>query len=234
MDALNTSDAVFYHGLDLEGRIVDALQALRKGGKTVVAVTQGMPKNLLREPAEFEGKYDPHVWFDVALWKIAAELVNQALAQMDPGSANVYRQNTEAYLRELDALDSEIRQQIKQIPESERVLVTNHETFGYFGQRYGFEVRGVQGASTASEVSVRDVQELTVFVCERKVKALFVETSAAAASIDAVRAAARDAGCEVTIGGELFAESLGEAGTPEATYLGMMRHNINAIVAGLK
>ncbi len=234
VDAFNSADIIFYNGLELEGRMTDLFVKVARNGKPTIAVTEDVPEDLLREPIEFEGKYDPHIWFDVSLWMNAVKTVNAALSRLDPTSKDVYQRNSEAYLKQLEELDAYIKAQAATVPESARVLITAHDAFGYFGRAYGFEVRGLQGTSTAVEAGARDVRDLARFICERRIKAIFVESSVPRETIEAVQAAARAAGCEVGIGAELFSDAMGNEGTPEGTYIGMMRHNIAAIVNGLR
>ncbi|MGQ9815631.1 MAG: metal ABC transporter solute-binding protein, Zn/Mn family, partial [Candidatus Roseilinea sp.] len=184
--------------------------------------------------ADHPGKYDPHVWFDVTLWQEAARKVGKELAALDPGSQEIYERNTQAYLGQLRALDAYVRQQIARIPEPSRVLITAHDAFGYFGRQYGVEVRGLQGISTAAEAGLADVQALARFIVERQIKAIFIESSVPREAIEAVQAAVRARGWEVSIGGELFSDAMGADGTPEGTYIGMVRHNVDTIVHALK
>ncbi len=231
---LEGADIIFYGGLELEGRMTDTLVKLARGGKPAVAVSEGVPEDRLQEPEEFEGKYDPHVWFDVTLWQFAVKTINQELAKLDPRSKDVYQRNTEAYLKQLDELHQYVKAQIGTIPEPSRVLITAHDAFGYFGKQYGMDVRGLQGTSTATEASASDVQGLSQFIADRKIKAIFVESSVPRATIEAVQAAVRSKGWNVAIGGELFSDAMGNEGTPEGTYIGMVRHNVDTIVKALK
>jgi manganese/zinc/iron transport system substrate-binding protein len=231
---LEDADIVFYGGLELEGRMTDTLVKLSSQGKRTVPVTEGIPQNLLREPPEFEGKYDPHVWFDVTLWQYAVKSVNTELAKLDPGSKDLYQKNTDAYLKQLDELHAYVKAQIETIPQGSRVLITAHDAFGYFGQQYGMEVRGLQGTSTATEASAADVQGLAQFIADRKIKAIFVESSVPKATVEAVQAAVKSKGWDVAIGGQLFSDAMGNEGTPEGTYIGMVRHNVDTIVPALR
>jgi manganese/zinc/iron transport system substrate-binding protein len=230
---LEQADAIFYNGLELEGRMTDIFVKLAAMRPTV-AVADDVPADRLREPPEFHGKYDPHIWFDVTLWKYAAQRVEQELSRMDPSSAELYRRNYEAYDRQLDELHAYIQQQIATIPAPSRVLITAHDAFGYFGAQYGMEVRGLQGTSTATEAGAADVQALADFIAERGIKAIFVESSVNSATIEAVQAAVQAKGHDVAIGGQLFSDAMGQAGTSEGTYLGMVRHNVDTIVEALK
>jgi manganese/zinc/iron transport system substrate-binding protein len=231
---LEEADIIFYGGLELEGRMTDTLVKLSRQGKPAIPVTDGIPQDRLREPPEFEGKYDPHVWFDVTLWQFAVKTVADGLAKVDPGSKALYERNAAAYSKQLDELHAYTKAQIATIPQGSRVLITAHDAFGYFGAQYGLEVRGLQGTSTATEASAADVQELAAFIADRKIKAIFVESSVPRATIEAVQAAVRSRGWNVAIGGELFADAMGDEGTPEGTYIGMVRHNVDTIVAALR
>jgi manganese/zinc/iron transport system substrate-binding protein len=218
--------------LHLEAKLAEMLERLGER-VTTVAVTDGIDRNVLLKPAEFEGQYDPHVWFDVTLWMKAVERVRDTLIDMDPGSADLYRANAAAYLAQLEDLDGYIRAQAARVPEDQRVLVTAHDAFNYFGRAYGFEVRGLQGISTAAEAGASDVRGLADFLAQRKIRALFIESSVPVRNIEAVQAAVRSRGWDIGIGGELFSDAMGSAGTAEGTYIGMVRHNIDTIVKAL-
>ena len=226
------ADLIFYNGLHLEGKMAGVLERMQDQIKTV-AVTQDIDKTILLAPPEFEGAYDPHVWFNVTLWMKAVERVRDTLIEVDKGSAKLYRANTKAYLAKLGELHNYVIQQAEQIPPDQRVLVTAHDAFNYFGRAYGFEVRGLQGISTAAEAGTADVQALVQFIVERRIPAMFVETSVPRQSIEAVQAAVKAKGFSVEIGGQLFSDAMGASGTPEGTYIGMVRHNIDTIVASL-
>ncbi|HYO29856.1 MAG TPA: zinc ABC transporter substrate-binding protein [Thermomicrobiales bacterium] len=230
---LEEADIIFYGGLELEGRMTDTFVRVARTGKPTIPVAEGIPEDLLREPAEFQGKYDPHIWFDVTLWMLAAQTVNTQLAALEPSSAAAFQANTDAYLGELEGLHAYVQEQTARIPEGQRVLITAHDAFGYFGDRYGLEVRGLQGISTAAEVSANDIQALADFIAERRIPAVFVESSVPPATIEALQGAVRSRGFEVAIGGQLFSDAMGETGTPEGTYLGMVRHNVDTIVGAL-
>ncbi|GIW11725.1 MAG: manganese transporter [Dehalococcoidia bacterium] len=231
---LEAADLIVYNGLELEGRMTDTFAKLARAGRPTFAVTEEIPEERLRAPPEFEGKYDPHVWFDVSLWRIAARTVARHLSQLDPSSAARYQANLSAYDQQLEALDRYLAEQAALIPPRARVLVTAHDAFGYFGARYGFAVRGLQGVSTATEASAADVRELAAFLCSRGIKAVFIESSIPPAAIEAVQRAAQANGCSVGLGGELYSDALGPEGSPAGTYLGMLRHNIDTIVRALR
>ena len=230
---LERSDVIFYGGLHLEAKMADVLERIRERRATR-AVTDPIPRSRLLTPAQFQGQYDPHVWFDVRLWRHAVEQIRDTLSELDPGSARLYRANADAYLAELLELDEYVRGQARLVPESRRVIITAHDAFNYFGRAYGFEVRGLQGISTAAEAGAGDVQGLARFIAERRIPAIFVESSVSPRTIQAVREAVRARGFEVEIGGSLYSDAMGDAGTPAGTYVGMVRHNVDTIVKGLR
>ena len=229
---LADADLIFYNGLHLEGKMAGVLERMQDQIKTVV-VTQNIDRDILLAPPEFEGAYDPHVWFDVTLWMKAVERVRDTLIEVDKGSAALYRSNTKDYLAKLEELHNYVMQQAERVSPDQRVLVTAHDAFNYFGRAYGFEVRGLQGISTAAEAGTADVQALVQFIVERRIPAMFVETSVPRRSIEAVQAAVKAKGFSVEIGGQLFSDAMGASGTPEGTYIGMVRHNIDTIVSSL-
>jgi manganese/zinc/iron transport system substrate-binding protein len=230
---LAKADAVFYQGLNLEGRMATLLERLAGRGRKVYAVSASVPRDRLLAPQEFAGHYDPHIWFDAALWATTVPAVVAGLSEADPDGAALYRANGEALVASLLDLDAWCRDRAAELPEDRRILVTSHDAFNYFGRAYGFRVIGLQGVSTVGETSLADMTSLVDFVRERQVPAIFVETSVNPAGISRV---ARDAG--VRIGGELFSDALGEPGEMSAghdtgTYDGMMRHNMTTIASGL-
>ena len=229
---LEAADLILFNGLHLEAKLADVLERIGTQRRTQ-AVTDLVPRERLLRPAAFAGNYDPHVWFDVQIWMDAVRQVRDTLASADRGHAALYRRNAAAYLAELERLDSYVREQARRVPRERRVLVTAHDAFNYFGLAYGFEVRGLQGISTATEAGASDVSRLAEFIAERRIPAIFVETSVSPRTIEAVRAAVRSRGFDVEIGGRLFSDAMGDPGTPEGTYPGMVRHNVDAIVGGL-
>lgn len=237
---LEKADVVLYSGLHLEGKFQATLEAMAGRGGNVVAVSDGVPGDLLLAPQEdFEGTKDPHFWGDPALWSLAVETVVEALSKADPEGRAGYEERGRVYQAELAELDRWAREKVAQVPEGQRVLVTSHDAFFYFGRAYGFRVRGLQGVSTAAEAGVRDRAELVKFLRESGVRTVFSETSIHAKGIAAVAA---EAGVRVS-DDALFSDALGEPGdvvvingipSDRGTYLGMMRHNIHSVVEGLK
>jgi manganese/zinc/iron transport system substrate-binding protein len=226
------ADVIFYNGLHLEAAMADVLAEMGRRGRTV-AVAESVPQSRRLSPPEFAGAYDPHVWFDVSLWLHAVDTITTTLVDVDPANAAAYRRNAAAYRSELEALHAWIAERVATLPAERRVLVTAHDAFNYFGRAYGFEVRGLQGINTAAEAGTADVQQLAAFIAERRIPAIFVETSVPRRTIEAVQAAVRSRGFDAVIGDMLFSDAMGSPGTPEGTYVGMVRHNVNTIVDAL-
>lgn len=227
------ADLVLYNGLHLEAAMGEVLEEMGRRRPTV-AVTDSIPRSALTAPPEYAGNYDPHVWFDVRLWMRATGAITRALAAADTTNAADYRLRGDSLLTEMAALDAWIRDEVAALPAERRVLVTAHDAFGYFGRAYGFEVRGLQGISTAAEAGTGDVQQLADEIARRRIRSVFVETSIPRRTIEAVQAAVRSRGFEVGIGRPLHSDALGSPGTPAGTYIGMVRHNVESIVDGLR
>ncbi len=199
-----------------------------------VQVTETIPDDLLRDPPEFQGQHDPHVWFDVSLWMKAAERIRDALAESDAANKADYEKNAADYLIKLKELDGYVRERIASIPADQRVLVTAHDAFGYFGRAYGIEVMGLQGISTAAEYGAQDLSRLVEVLVQRKIKAVFVESSISPKSIEALVRGVEGKGGTIKIGGQLYSDAMGADGTPDGTYIGMVRHNADTIAEALK
>jgi manganese/zinc/iron transport system substrate-binding protein len=227
---MSRADVILYNGLGLEGRMGEVLRRL---GDQAYAVAEAVPVAQRLRSEDFEGQYDPHAWMDAGRWAEAARALAEHLATRDPDHAEGYRARAEAYAERLDGLAAYVRQRVEAIPEGQRVLVTAHDAFGYFGEAYGMEVRGLQGLSTATEAGTADVQDLAAFVAERRIPALFVETSVSPRAIEAVRQAVRARGLDVQIGGDLYSDALGGPGSGAETYEGMLRHNADTIAEAL-
>lgn len=228
---LEDAEIILYGGLHLEGKMTEIFEKMGKK-KTVVPVTRDIPEEQLRLVAD--GTHDPHVWFDVKLWMRATETIRDTLIESDPANTADYQSRADAYLAKLEELDKYAKEQIATIPKQGRVMVTAHDAFGYMGDAYDIEVVGLQGISTSAEYGSKDVTELRDMLVERSIKAVFVESSVPKKSIEAVIEGAKKKGHEVVIGGELFSDAMGKAGTTEGTYIGMVRHNVDTIVGALK
>lgn len=229
---LQNADVIFYNGLFLEAQMDDILEQISEY-KTVVPVAESIPADRLLASPIYPDEHDPHVWFDVQLWQYAVGAVRDTLMAADPDNAATFEANATAYLAELDSLDAYVRSQAERLSAEERVLITAHDAFNYFGRAYGFEVMGLQGISTQSEASTSDVQELASIIVERQVPAVFIESSVPVRTVEALQEAVRAQGHEVAIGGQLFSDAMGDPSKAEGTYLGMVRHNIDTIVGAL-
>jgi manganese/zinc/iron transport system substrate-binding protein len=229
---LGSADLILYNGLHLEAAMGDVLR--RMDGRTRTrAVTDAIPRERLLTPPEWEGQYDPHVWSDVSLWMYAVEAVADALAEADPEGEPLFRENAAVLREELEELDTWVREQVARVPGEMRVLVTAHDAFNYFGTAYGFRVEGLQGLSTVTEAGTGDVQRVARLVAEKRIPAIFIESSIPRRNVEAVQAAVRSRGFEVEVGGMLFSDAMGDPGTEEGTYPGMVRHNVSTIVEAL-
>lgn len=233
VDLLQRADVIFYNGLFLEAQMADVLRQLGERKPSIAAAEAIDPQQLLPW-ANYADEYDPHVWFDVTLWQQVVGAVRDALVQTDPENADRYRANAAAYLQELDELHAYVQRRAAEVPAAQRVLVTAHDAFHYFGRAYGFEVRGLQGISTAAEAGAADVRDLADFIAARQLPAIFIETSVPVRTIEALQAAVTARGFQVEIGGSLYSDALGDAESDGATYIGMVRHNIDTIVDALK
>ncbi|MBN1874311.1 MAG: zinc ABC transporter substrate-binding protein [Anaerolineae bacterium] len=229
---MSNADIIFYNGLHLEAQMGEVFEQMGRQIKTV-PVSENIDQSLLLASEDYEDAPDPHIWFNVEFWMQAVEVVRDTLSEMDPDSKKLYETNANAYLKQLEELHDYVQAQVQRVPKEQRVLITAHDAFRYFGVAYGFEVRGLQGISTESEAGTGDVQTLVGFIVERKINAIFVESSVPQRNIEAVQAAAEDKGQTVNIGGELFSDAMGDPGTEEGTYIGMVRHNIDTIVSAL-
>lgn len=232
VNKLQDADIVFYNGLFLEAQMEDILEQIAER-KPSVPVSQNISRDILLASPLYADEYDPHIWFEVPLWMEAAKTVRDTLIEVDPDNADAYIANAETYLAELEALHAYVQEQANRVPESKRVLITAHDAFSYFGRTYGFEVLGLQGISTASEASTADVQRLTEFIVANEIPAIFIESSVPVRNVEAVQAAVANQGFTVEIGGELFSDAMGNWGTEEGTYVGMVKHNIDTIVGAL-
>lgn len=230
---LTEADIVIYNGLHLEGKMGEVLEKLSRT-KPVLAVAASLPDSILLEVEGFEGIIDPHIWFDVKLWREAVKTIHSYLIEMDSANQAYYDSAAHAYMIQLDSLHQAVTEQLLTIPEEQRVLITAHDAFGYFGRAYHIQVRGLQGISTVAEFGLRDVTELVDFIIARKIKAIFVESSISPKSIEAVQEGCRKKNWEVRIGGALYSDAMGEAGTPAGTYIGMVHANVKTIVEALK
>lgn len=234
VDKMSNADMVVYNGLHLEGKMGDVFESIENEDIQIFAVTENIDESNLLDNDETPGYYDPHIWFDVGLWKEAAIRIAEGLKEMDVENAEEYDNNLANYLEKLDQLDAYIRERIEELPEDKRVLITAHDAFQYFGNAYGLEVRGLQGISTDAEAGTSNIRILADFIVDREINAIFVESSVPTKNIEALQEAVNSRGFDVEIGGELYSDSTGSAGTDSETYIGTFESNIDTIVDALK
>lgn len=227
---LQDADMIFYNGLYLESKFEEILEKLAKK-KTVVSVGESLPEESKIKLGE---EYDPHIWFDVENWIHVVEKITQVMKEKDEKNAATYQKNGEVYREELKKLHESNKTAFQSIPEDQRILITSHDAFSYLAKAYDIEVRGLQGISTSAEFGLKDVQELAQFITDKKIKSVFVESSVSAKGMEAVIQGCKKRGHNVINGGELLADAMGKVGTPEGTYIGMVKHNVNKIIKGLK
>lgn len=231
---MQKADVVVYNGLHLEGKMGEIFESLSGQGQAVICIEEGLEESKLLAWETDSSVHDPHIWFDVSLWESAAKTVADGLSKADSDGKSDYNSNLDAYLKELEETDTYIRSRAAELPEEQRVLVTAHDAFQYFGKAYGFEVRGLQGISTDAEAGTADVSDLANFIVERQIKAIFVESSVPPKTIEALQAAVKAKGFDVAIGGELYSDSLGDADSGAGTYTLTVKANIDTIVDALK
>ena len=230
--AMTRADLVFWHGLYLEAQMEDFFVDLSRK-RQVVAVADALPKDVLLSHDDYADKYDPHVWMDPDLWTLIVDVITDALTAAKPNAADTFQQNAAAYKIELARLATYAKDSLAQVPSTSRVLVTAHDAFGYFGRAYGFEVLGIQGISTESEAGLARIRDLVTLLIERDIGAVFVESSVSDRNVRALIEGAAAQGHDVQIGGELFSDAMGQSGTYEGTYLGMIDHNVTTIARAL-
>lgn len=229
---LTAADVIVYNGLHLEGKMGELFENLKKR-KHIIVAADGLSKEDLINNTDFQGAYDPHIWFDVKLWSKAVSYIGSQLSDIKDTTNENMKTNTTHYVAKLTRLDKQVKTLIAQIDSSKRVLVTAHDAFSYFGRAYHMEVKGLQGISTASEYGLKDVSNLVEFITNRKIKAVFVESSVSDRSLNAVVEGCRSKGHQLVIGGTLYSDAMGKKGTAKGTYIGMVEHNVNLIIAGL-
>lgn len=230
--AMTRADLVLWHGLYLEAQMEDFFHDLERK-RSVIAVAEGVDKSMLRAHDDYVDKYDPHVWMTPALWREVVVEVQRALTEARPEAAEVFAANAQAHLADIDRLTTYAEETLSSVPDHNKVLVTAHDAFGYFGESFGFEVLGIQGISTQSEAGLNRIGELVDLLVDRRITAVFVESSVSDRSIRALIEGAAAKGHEVKVGGELFSDAMGEDGTYEGTYIGMLDHNITVIAGAL-
>jgi manganese/zinc/iron transport system substrate-binding protein len=230
--AAANADLVLWHGLFLEAQMEDFFAELGET-RRVDAVAEALPRNLLIAHDDYEDRFDPHVWMNPNLWSRVVLEIRDALIDARPDAEAAFRANADAHLGELSELAQYTAGVLSTVPAESRVLVTAHDAFNYFGSAYGFEVAGIQGISTESEAGLQRISDLVDLLVERDIGAVFVESSVSDRNVRALIEGAAARGHDVVIGGELFSDAMGEQGTYEGTYIGMIDHNATTIAGAL-
>lgn len=230
--AMANADLVLWHGLYLEAQMESFMETLERKGD-VVAVAEELPRDLLLAHDDYENRYDPHVWMDPDLWAKVVVRVRDALIAAKPEGEAAFSANAEQHLKDIGQLSAYARRVLASVPEDSRMLVTAHDAFNYFGRAYDFDVLGIQGISTQSEAGLNRISELVDILVDREVAAVFVESSVSDRNIRALVEGAAAKGGEVSVGGQLFSDAMGQNGTYEGTYLGMIDHNVTTIARAL-
>jgi manganese/zinc/iron transport system substrate-binding protein len=229
---LVNADIIFYNGLHLEGKLVEVFEKMKN--KKTIAISDALDENTLIGSEYFASNYDPHIWFNVDYWMQVTNYVVKVLSEAIPEQKAAFQTNGANYIKQLETLKINLKATIETLPKEKRILVTAHDAFNYFGKSFGFEVVGLQGLSTATEAGVQDVQKLAAFIIDKKVKSIFIESSVPRRTIEALQAAVMSKNHDVSIGGTLYSDALGNPGTIEGTYIGMFTYNVNTIVNALK
>ena len=232
MKSMMNADAIVYNGIHFEANLIDAITEIGKTG-FVISLGEIVPEQRLRKTTEFGTDYDPHFWHDVNLFAMAIELAGQEFSTKFPNSKNYIDSATVSYTKSLYSIESYVRSEMAKIPDSLRVLITAHDAFGYYGKAFDIEVKGVQGISTASDISIRGITELTDFIVSRNIPSIFVENSVSEKNINSVVEGCKSKGLTLKIGGPLFSDGLGDAQSGAETYINMIKKNTNTIVGGL-
>jgi manganese/zinc/iron transport system substrate-binding protein len=230
---LMEADVVFYNGIHLEGKMADLFEESAKK-KHVFAIADGLLPEDIRKEIQTNTP-DPHIWFDVQLWIKCLGFVNAKLIEIDPDNSSIYETNKKNYSATLNELHQYVKQQADKVPKEQRVLITAHDAFGYFGNAYGFQVRGVQGINTVAEANSGEIGSLATFMVKNKVRAFFVESSVPRKNLEKLKevAALLDPNFMLSSGGELYSDALGSKNSAAGTYEGMVKHNIETIVKAL-
>lgn len=229
---LESASIIVFNGLHLEGKMADILEQLVHSGKKVINMSTPLNKSDLRE-TEYSGIFDPHVWFDVSLWKKSISYLAEELSKEFPELKNVINKRLEEYITKLDSLDVWVMEKINSIPLSKRILVTAHDAFGYFGKRYNIKVEGLQGISTDGEIRIEDIERIANIIISHNLPSIFIEETIPETYLDGMQQIITKNKKSVSIGGMLYSDALGELGSKGDTYIKMVEHNVQTIVNGL-
>lgn len=233
LETLQEADIVFYNGVHLEGRMGDVLEKLAKK-KTVLPISKGFSESKLINNSDFTDGHDPHIWFDIDIWKSVTSYMTETLTKEDKQNAETYKTGEKKYIARLDSLDKSIANQVQQIADSNRIIITSHDALNYYSRKYDFKMRSLQGSSTAAEFGLKDISNLVDFIVEHKLKSIFAENIVSPQALEAVIKGCADKGHTVTIGGKLYSDALGPKGSTGDTYIGMLGANTKTLIEALK
>jgi manganese/zinc/iron transport system substrate-binding protein len=233
VELLDEADVIVANGLHLEGKMAEMLEKYAQE-KTVIFISDGIKKKDIIKSAYFKDANDPHIWFDTKIWLEGLAYVTEELIKIDSTLDSTLTVNYAEYKGEIEMLDKWIADELDGLDEGQRILVTSHDAFSYFGRRYGIEVQGIQGISTLSEVGLKEISDMVDFVIDNKLKSIFVETSTSSKTAQSIVDGCKDKGYTVQLSGPLFSDALGEPDTDAGSYIGMIKANVKTIVAGLK
>lgn len=232
LDKITSADVIIYNGLHLEGKMVELLKKIART-KPVLALSDGLDEKDIINTGDSGGAHDPHIWFDMMVWKKGMGYIAKQMGKIDTSNSAAYDNNFANYSRLLDSTFLSLTEKWNSVNVERRILITSHDAFSYYGRSFGVEVKALQGISTMAEFGLRDVTELVDFICHRNVPAVFIESSVSDKSLKAVVEGCESKGCKVKIGAGLYSDAMGSEGTPEATYIGMITYNTNAIIKEL-
>lgn len=226
--AIKEADLVVTNGLNLEAKLGKVLEVL---DDKLIQLGSFIPLNdlIIAE----HGEIDPHIWFDVNNWMIAANAFTNKLIQIDLENKDEYLNNLNDYQEELNNLNLFVKEKVSLLTKEQRILITAHDAFSYFGKAYGFSVYSIQGISTETEASIKDIKDLVSLIVKKRVKAVFLESSIPKNTISAVINAVKINNHQVVVGGMLYSDSLGDSNSDADSYIKMIKHNIKIIVEGL-
>lgn len=229
---LRKADVILYNGHHLEGKMGELFEKLSQT-RTTIPVTEQIPEEKLNIVDSERGTVDPHLWFDVSLWIEVSRGIRDTLFQLYPDLKQSRGDTADAYLQELQKLDEWVESELNTIPEQQRILISAHDAYEYFGKRYDLQVKGLQGLSTVAQYSLKDVSDLVDFIIDNRIPAIFLESVVPERSMKAVIEGCEKRDYQLKLGGTLFADAMGEEGSPEGTYIGMVEYNVNLITDAL-
>lgn len=218
------ADLILKNGLTFEGWLSELIENSGTKGRTVL-VTEGV--NAI-ESSTYKNSSDPHAWMDITNGYVYIDNIKNALIKLDPANQAFYESQHDAYRKKLEETHAYIHQLVKTIPEERRILITSHDAFQYYGRQYGIQLEAVMGISTDVDVQTSDMVRLNKVIKSSGVPAIFMESTI---NPKLLKQLASDNG--ITIGGELYADSIGDEDSPAPSYVDMLRHNTEVIVKAL-